>query len=268
MSKLESKAKTESEVRHEVEKTVEALQSETGSEEPVNPVETAHTKPRTSTAVDANILTTLHNLYFSENKPQQLQPVDIALATYLILRQTDDHFIYDSQDTLATRMGCERKAVARSISRLKTAGWVTTSVPYQWNEKTKKKTRVLARTVGLSISVGKLPQQSDRAKRTSAPSVHAKALAKMHTATLVQYAKGGVNRFPKDFGQQQERAAQRLIDELESTTVPYQILAFVLNDQRFSKAGLKSLYEVRLRLKAIRKAFDEETAKQSVGVGK
>jgi hypothetical protein len=34
---------------------------------------------------------------YSENKPAELRPVDIALLTYLILRQTEDHYINDSQ---------------------------------------------------------------------------------------------------------------------------------------------------------------------------
>jgi hypothetical protein len=51
--------------------------------------------------------------------------VDIALFTYFILRQTEDHYIYDSQLTLANRLGCERQAVSVDTASLST---LTTSL--------------------------------------------------------------------------------------------------------------------------------------------
>jgi hypothetical protein len=49
-------------------------------------------------------ITLLQSLYSSESKPPELRPVDVALLTYLVLRQTEDHFVYDSQLTLANRL--------------------------------------------------------------------------------------------------------------------------------------------------------------------
>jgi hypothetical protein len=64
----------------------------------------------------------LQNLFFSENKPETLRPVDLALLTYLFLRQTEDHYIHDSQLTLAKRLGCERQAIGDSVKRLDGSG--------------------------------------------------------------------------------------------------------------------------------------------------
>ena len=64
----------------------------------------------------------LQNLYFSESKPAELRPIDLALLTYLVLRQTEDHFIFDSQLTLADRLGCKRDAIADSVKRLEGLG--------------------------------------------------------------------------------------------------------------------------------------------------
>jgi len=197
-------------------------------------------------------LTTLHNLYFSESKPEELQPLDLALTTYLVLRQTDDHFIYDSQDTLAERLGCERKAVARSIDRLVQAGWITTKQPLHFNEKTKRTTRALARTVGLAVDPDRLPQYEDRATRPSVISDNAKHLAAQHTAGLIEMGK---SRHPKNFAAMQERAAQRLFDELGDYNTVAAIFNFAAEDPRFVSATQTSLYEVRRRLSAIRKAY-------------
>lgn len=196
----------------------------------------------------------LQNLLFSENKPPELRPVDILLLNYLILRQTEDHCIYDSHLTLAQRLGCERRTIADSIKRLSTLGWIVNEKSYQWSEKTKRKTRSIGRTSGLSVNLEKLPQPTDRAKH-SPPSPEAVALATGHTALLMKH---GLNRRQpktKTFDRQQALAAQRLIDEFGSEKA-YAVLNFALSDARYTKAAQKSLYEVRSRLPALRRAYD------------
>ena len=200
-----------------------------------------------------NTITTLHDLYFSENKPADLKPIDLALLTYLVLRQTEDHFIHDSQLTLANRLGCKSDAVADSIKRLKDLGWITTKEQWQWNEKTKNKTRVIGGTVGLAVNVDKLPQSGDRA-RHARPSKDAIWFAAQHTGILL---KSGVSkRRDKNFDKQQQHAAQRLIEEMGSLGEAADLFNFALSDARFKKVALKSLYEVRSRLSTIRPAFE------------
>jgi DNA-binding MarR family transcriptional regulator len=77
----------------------------------------------------------LRSLYFAESKPKKLTPTDLALLTYLLLRETEDHFIYDSQETLGARLGCDRRTVSASIKRLKKLGWVTVEQKWDWNPK-------------------------------------------------------------------------------------------------------------------------------------
>lgn len=193
----------------------------------------------------------LQNLLFSEPKPAKLRPVDIALISYLILRQTEDHYIFDSHLTLADRLGCERRTIADSITRLSAMGWITTRKPCQWNEKTKRKTRAIGKTVGLSVVLDKLPQAGDKPKR-SRPSPEAVSLAANHTAFLKQL---GVSTTYKRFGSQQQYAAQRLIDELGSSEVVEDLIQFAIDDQRFRSAAYKSLYEIRSRISAIKTAY-------------
>lgn len=199
------------------------------------------------------IVADLQNLFFSENKPPQLRPVDIALLTYLILRQTEDHFIFDSHLTLANRLGCERRTIADSIKRLSGMGWIKTEEPWQWNENTKRKTRSIGKTVGLSVNMAELPQTEDKTKH-SGPSPCAIDLAKWHSALLLKNNVGSKTRY-KTFDQQQQFAAQRLIDELGVDKVS-EFLDFVLNDPRHQKTGYSSLYRVRAKLRAIKRDFE------------
>lgn len=201
----------------------------------------------------------LQNLLFSENKPEQLRPLDIALLTYLIVRQTEDHFIHDSQLTLANRLGCERKAIADSIKRLDALGWIVSKKSWQWNEKTQRKTRSIGKTVALSVNVAKLPQALDRSKH-SGPSPEAVRLAADHTKFLVGL--GLSARQHKNFEGQQQHAAQRLIEEMGSYEFALDLLNFSDYDDRHRSAVRKSLYEVRTRLRVIRPAYDAACAER------
>lgn len=200
----------------------------------------------------SNTITTLHNLFFSESKPAELKPIDLALLVYLILRQSADHFIYDSQLTLAIRLGCSRDAIADSISRLEKIKWLIVERPWQFSAKTKRKTRVIGRTVGLAINLDKLPSADDRAKR-SKPSRDAVHMASQHTALLVK--RGLFRKQFKNFDRFQENAAQWLIDEL-GADIAFEILNFAMEDKRFQKAAFTSLYKIRSRLPAIKAAYD------------
>jgi hypothetical protein len=201
----------------------------------------------------AHIVARLQNLLFSENKPPQLRPVDVLLLTYLILRQTEDHYIYDSHLTLGNRLRCERRTIADSIKRLSGMRWITTDKQWQWNGKTKRKTRSIGKTVGLSVNLDKLPQAQDKTKH-SRPSPVAIDLARWHTALLIKNGLGGKTRY-KTFDRQQQYAAQMLIDELGIGKVS-KVLEFALNDPRHQKRGFSSLYWVRAKLPAIKRDYD------------
>jgi len=202
----------------------------------------------------------LHNLYFSESKPKKLKPVDVALLTYLILRQAEDHFIFDSQETLGKRLGCERETVARSIDRLKRLGWIEVEQRWEFNAKTHRKTRTMYAPLGLSINLEKLPTTADRPTRIE-PSEDAKDMAKQHTGILARNGMGSrYKRSPKRFERHQQHAAQRLIDEVGGYDAAVEVFNFALEHPAHRKAALTSLYHIRRRVKQIAADMEEAAA--------
>jgi Helix-turn-helix domain len=198
-------------------------------------------------------LTRLHDLYFSETKPKKLKPIDLALLTYLILRGTDDHFIYDSQETLAARLGCTRNTIGTSIKRLQSLKWITVQRPTNWNEKMRRRSKAIYVPLGLSANIDQLPVSADRADR-SAISEDARELAAQHTLIVMKFkGQSKYKQLPKNFGRFQESAAQRLIDELGSYDDVADVVNFAVNDSpQHHKAGITSLYAIRQRLGTIR----------------
>ena len=189
--------------------------------------------------------------------------MDLALLAYLLLRQTEDHFINDSQLTLAQRLGCERRTIADSIKRLSELGWIVNKPSYQWNEKTQRKTRSIGKTAGLAINLEKLPKPVDKAKHAS-PSRDAVNLAARHTEFL---KREGSNIRQKNFGRQQEHAAQRLIESMGGDfEKAVALVNFAIHDQRFRRTARKSLYEIRTRLQAIKLAQDAADCAVAVSV--
>lgn len=197
-------------------------------------------------------LTRLRDLFYSETKPKELTPLDLSLLTYLILRQSEDHFIRDSQDTLAARLGCTRNTVAASIKRLESLKWITVQRPTDWNEKTHRSSRAIYQTLGLSVNLDKLPVTGDRAKR-SAISEDAIDLAAQHTLIVISSrGQSKHSRSPVRFNRFQQNAAQRLIDELGSYDAAAEVVNFAAYDSTgHRKAASTSLYAIRQRLPSI-----------------
>ena len=185
----------------------------------------------------SSIVAYLQNLYFSENKPTELRPLDLVLLTYLLLQQNEDV----SQGTLAAHLGCEHKAIGRSIRRLCAVGWVVS------------KERGIGRACGLSVNLETLPQKKERTKH-SQPSPLAVEYSQWYTGLLIKNGLGPKIR-SKTFDRQQEYAAQRLIDELGVDKFA-NVVAFALDDPRHRKAACNSLYRVRTKLSVIECDYD------------
>lgn len=196
------------------------------------------------------LLTRLRDLYFCESKPEDLTPVDVALLTYLLLRETEDHFITDGQETLAARLGCERGAIKRSIERLLALGWITVQSQHGWNPKTHRKTRTMYAPNGLSVNLEKLPTNAERAAR-SAPSPEACDLAAEHTGVLLQNGNAKYKKLPRYWERHQRHAAQRLIDQAGSYEMAAALVNFALGHPAHTKATLKSLSAVRQKFAKI-----------------
>jgi Helix-turn-helix domain len=197
-----------------------------------------------------NTLVTLQKLFFSEEKPEDLTPLDICLVAYLLLRQTETHHIYDSQETLARRVGCGRVAVAKSLRRLESLGWITIKNRNEFNPKTKR--RGIDKTAGLSVNADKLPSKGSN---HSKPSPEAKELSARYVAALRN--KGC--KLDRNFAGRQEHSAQRLFELLgHDWELVRAIVNYAFKTEKFKKTVFDSLYKVQLRLKTIRRAYEKE----------
>lgn len=209
-----------------------------------------------ATSKPASIAARLMDLYFTENKPAGLKPVDLTLLSYLILRQTEDHYIYDSQETLAARLGCERKTVKRSIENLEKLGWITVKRKWDWNEKTHRKTRAIYAPLGLCLNPEKLPKRSKTDKR-SAPSEDAIDLAAQHSDINLRYRLSPYNqgnrKQPKRWKAHQAYAAQKLIDAVGSERIE-DFLNFAIDYHGAATYALSTLVR---KLPQVLKEFEE-----------
>jgi hypothetical protein len=158
-------------------------------------------------------------------------------------------------------LGCKREAIADSIKRLDNIEWITTNRQLKWNPRTHKRTRTIAKTLGLAVNPDKLPRSEDKV-RHSRPSTDAKWLAAQHTGQLLKLSLGKNQH--KNFDRQQEQAAQRLIDELGSLEGAVDVVNFAMGNARYHKAARKSLYELRTRLAAIKETMAEQQPKAVV----
>jgi DNA-binding transcriptional MocR family regulator len=204
----------------------------------------------------------LRDLYFSENKPDKLQPIDVALLSYLLLRESEDQFIRDSQETLAARLGCERGAIKRSIDRLEKMGWISVTKQFDWNGKTHRNTRGIFGSSGLSVNLEKLPKLADRATRGE-PSEDAIKLAKGYTAWLMQHVPNKYKRFPKRWDAHQQYAAQQLIDRAGSVEMATALVNFALLNPKHKAAARTSLSGIRRKFGAIWSDYAEMVGQDS-----
>jgi len=140
----------------------------------------------------------LLNLYSNEDKPSEISPLDICVVSYLILRKAFDHEIYDSQSTLAMRLGTDYKAVKRSLARLDTLGWIT----YRGEGIGKPK--------GISLNLEKLPAaQPIREKITPDATQLVNFYIELKRAIATKQIK--ILRLPRNWHQRQLPSAQRLL---------------------------------------------------------
>jgi DNA-binding MarR family transcriptional regulator len=183
----------------------------------------------------------LQRLYFSESKPKQLKPIDLSVLSYLILRRTADHNIYDSQQTIAERLGSERKAVASSLARLQKLGWVTVGG------------RGNGRSNAISIHLDGLPAaQPIRAKITQ----DAKLLAFKYQQAL---SKMGRRKFPKNWAVRQAPSAQRVLTKCGGDLAHARaIVSHALNSSAYKKRGSISLYHLLTVWSGVTRSFQEK----------
>lgn len=164
---------------------------------------------------NAETLEALRNLLYSDDKPKWFKTIDALLLSYLVLRMADDHEIFDSQHTLATRFGCDTRTISASVKRLKSHGWVTS--------RSRKYT-----SSALAINRAMLPQERTR---RLLPSDDAKELAEDALNVLRQL--NPKRRYTKAAITREVINAERIIGHCGSYEVAFEVVKFALMSDRW-----------------------------------
>lgn len=191
------------------------------------------------------IIDMLQRLFFSRDKPPRVKPVDISILTYLILRRCIDHEVFDSQDTIAKRLGSERRAVANSLERLEKLKWITVGG------------RGNGRTNALSVNLESLPAAEPI---NSAITPGAKFLAGRYMAAL---QRAGRKKFPKNWLQRQNPSAQRILTNCGGDlALARAMVSHALNSPRYKARASISLYHVLTVWPGVARSYQEKFGQQ------
>lgn len=210
----------------------------------------------------APILERLYDLYFSDQKPAELLPIDLALLSYLILRQSETHFINDSQDTLAARLSCNRRTISRAIERLEGLQLISVKRQFEWNEKTHRKTRTLYAPLGLSVNLETLPKRSKKTERIS-EDAKGFALEYERIWLLLNNGTGKYKHQPKHWKRHQQASAQKVFDACDGDeSLAIDLLNFALQSVEYRLLVKRSLYHFWRSLKRIRADYEADESEQ------
>jgi hypothetical protein len=185
--------------------------------------------------------------FLAADKPADATPLDILQTVYLLVRKAGDHDIYDSQQTLASRLGVDLTTVNRSQKRL--------ASPLDWIARHQRR----GRSSTLSVNVDKLPRHK---KEPLVISQDARALAAFYRGLLEQ--KTGKTRWHKHWYTQQLPSAQNIINRCEGK--PRRVSALELakfclevafDDPVLNHRAGKSLYELFRIWDKVFAAFDK-----------
>jgi len=195
---------------------------------------------------DNSIVEQLLNLYTSEEHPSKLQPIDIALVTYLVLRRTHDHEIFDSQLTIAQRLCSDRRAVAHSFDRLKSIKWISV----------RKRGRGM--TDAIALNVESLPA-TRKLRQKITP--EARELAERYQLALRAL---GPRRFTKNWLSRQAANAQIILGFCDGNLeLARRLVGFAIRKSRHQKKARISLYHARMVWSRIVQEYQEWATQQS-----
>ena len=196
---------------------------------------------------DHVLIDIMQRMFFSEAKPSHLLPVDFSVMSYLLLRRSVDHAIFDSHQTIAERVCVERKTVPESLDRLQRAGWITLG------------SRGPGRSKAIAVNIDKFPAaQPLRDKITP----EAKALVLEYVKEL---HKIGRRKFPKQWVPRQHSSAQRILTKCNGdVNMAYRMMGFAFMDPALKNRARMSVYHMVCIWPKIERAYGERVGQVAV----
>jgi hypothetical protein len=194
---------------------------------------------------DKQTLQTIRTILASE-KPADIAPLDLVQMVYFTSRKSEDHDIFDSQQTLARRFNVDAKTIKRSQEKLAKLGWIS-------RPQRRGKTRAI------SIRYQNLPcEETLRLQITP----DAQQIAVRYQRALQRV---GRRKFPKQWLRQQFLSAQRVLNECNGDVdLACALISHALSHPGHRKKSKQSLYNLYGRWPKILSTYSARLQEQEM----
>jgi hypothetical protein len=187
-------------------------------------------------------------------RPAWIDTAGVHLISILILRAGDDHPISDSMQTLAEACACSYSHMRKKV--------IPAFESKRWIE--------ISRNRGGSFDLSLTNRYLDYLQVPNEVTPEAVALATWFSAIQNQYSqRGGFSKRDlrqigkKAYPDRQRLNAARIIRKCQNVARAKNICMFAVNDQKYQKASVRSLYNIRRFM--MQKPFQEEFLNSKYG---
>src|SRR5258705_5876561 len=189
------------------------------------------------------LLEVIRGLFEADGRPAEIEPVDIALTAYLVLKGALANPVRGSGSTLGMALNVTERTITASTGRLSSAGWV---------HKHSGKSRRQGNTY--SVILEKLPVAQDIKRTVITP--EAWTLAEQYMRAVPNNTKGKPRRFTKSERQRFAFALQTFLDRYTAGDAQLlrDVLNFALSHPKYAMKAKRGPHELR---RPFRKLLEE-----------
>jgi DNA-binding MarR family transcriptional regulator len=203
------------------------------------------------------LIEVIRGLFEADGRPAEIEPVDIALTAYLVLKGALANPVRGSGSTLGMALNVTERTVTTATDRLSAAGWI---------HKHSGKSRRQGNTY--SVILEKLPMAQD-IKRTVI-TAEAWTLAEQYMKAVPNNAKGKRRRFTKSERQRFAFALQTFLDRYTAGDAQLlrDLLNFALSHPKYATKAKRGPHELRRHFRKILEEFKSGTRARTAELAK
>src|SRR5882672_3523273 len=198
------------------------------------------------------LLEVIRGLFEADGRPAEIEPVDIALTAYLVLKGALANPVRGSGSTLGMALNVTERTITASTGRLSSAGWV---------HKHSGKSRRQGNTY--SVILEKLPVAQDIKRTVITP--EAWTLAEQYMRAVPNNTKGKPRRFTKSERQRFAFALQTFLERYTAGDVNLlrDVINFALRHPKYATKAKRGPHELRRPFRKILEEFKAGSTQQA-----